>query len=136
MIAAMQQRTDVNDALDVRLVDLVRKIMLRSGPDADNVNVTLGDFDYVDAFRDGDFTWMAENIVALETASPGRWRAIMDLLYVASRKRIDREHLLVLGGIALINSRRVDRGELRAWVRENASKSAALPLEAALDEAR
>jgi hypothetical protein len=136
MIAAMQQRTDVNDAFDARLVNLVRNVMLRSGPDAAKVDVTLRDYDHADAFRDDDFAWMADNIVALEAASPGRWRALMDLFYFASRRLVAREHLLVMGGIALIRSRRVDPGEIRAWVRETASATSAwvLPLESALDE--
>lgn len=137
MIAAMQQRRGVNSALDVRLVDVVREVMLRPGPDADQVNETLNDRDYADAFRDDDFAWMAENIVALEAAAVGRWSMILDLLYYASRRNVEHEALLVIAGIALIQSRRVDLEAIRAWIQKTGRNTSAwaLPLEASLDEA-
>lgn len=137
MIAAMQRRTGVDDALQVRIVAVVREVMLRSGPDAEAVNAMLDDLDYADAFREDDFAWMADNIVALEAAAVGRWRMILNLLYYASRRNVEHEALLVIAGTALIQSRRVDLNAIRAWIqRRGRNMSAwALPLEASLDEA-
>lgn len=137
MIAAMQKRTEINVPHEERIVNVVRNVMLRPGPDAEAVNETLNDLDYADAFREDDFAWMADNIVALEATAAGRWTMILDLLYYASRRNVDLEALLVIAGTALIQSRRVDLAAIRSWIRRTGRGTAAwaLPLEAALPEA-
>jgi hypothetical protein len=136
-IAAMQKRTDVEVPHAQRIVDVVRKVMLRARPDDDAVNETLNDLDYADAFREDDFAWMAENIVALEAAAQRRWTLILDLLYYASRRNVDLEAQLVIAAIALIQSRKVDLSAIRAWIQRTGRGTAAwaLPLEAALQGA-
>ncbi|MBA2321326.1 MAG: hypothetical protein H0V89_09235 [Deltaproteobacteria bacterium] len=137
LISALMMRTDENDALDVRVIDVVRKAMLRPAGKPDAVTEVLS-WAYADAFRDADLAWMAENIAALDAAGPGRWTKIMTMLVAASRKKVELEHLIVIGGIALIQSRRVDTSAIRAWMQKRGHKADAwvVALESALDKNR
>lgn len=126
-----------NDALDVRVVAVVRKAMLLPAGKPDAVTEVLS-WTYADAFRDADLAWMAENIAALDAAGPGRWTKIMTMLVAASRRKLELDHLIVIGGIALTQSRRVHTSAIRAWMQKRGHNADAwmVALESALDKNR
>jgi len=116
MIAALMQRTDVDDPLRARVVDLVREVMLLPAGERDPVKATLGQSWHAEAFGDDDLAWMTEHVVALDAAGPGRWSKIMSLLLAAARRDRELDHLIVLAGSALLRSGRVSPAELRGWI--------------------
>lgn len=68
------------------------------------------------AFRDPALRlWMADHIVAIEAATPGRWRPVMDLLADWYQKPA-LGHLIVIAGVALIQGHAVPSSEVRAWL--------------------
>ena len=135
LMSALMMRTDENDALDVRVVDVVRDAMLLPAGDPDEVKDVLT-WTYDSAFRDADRLWMAENIAALDAAGSGRWSRIMTTLVRDSRRNVELDHLIVIGGIALIQSGRVDPAEIRAWIKRSGHSRDpwVVVLKSALDE--
>ncbi|MBA2320450.1 MAG: hypothetical protein H0V89_04780 [Deltaproteobacteria bacterium] len=133
MILAMRRRTD---ELRGRLVDVVREVMLLPAKDGDPVKDTLADWAYTGVYREDDFQWMAEHIVALDTAGPGRWVHIMELLLHAQREDDELGYLVAIGGVTLIQSGRVPPTEFRTWMARHGDSQNAWtwPLEAALSE--
>ena len=133
MLAAMRRPSD---ELRARVVDIVRQVMLQPASAGDPVQETLANWAYADLYRESDFQWMAENIVALDAAGPGRWVNVMELLLHAYREGVELGHLVAIGGVALIESRRVPVTEFRSWMARHGDATDAwtLPLEAALDE--
>ncbi len=137
MIAAMKQRTHENDAIDLRVVDVVRKVMLLPAGAKDPVKETLTHHWNADAFRDDDLAWMAENIVALETAGPGRWTKVMNFVVSAARKKPgELDHLILIAGGAIIQSGRVPAAEVRDWIQKRGYRHEAwvLVLESMLEK--
>jgi hypothetical protein len=59
--------------------------------------------------------FLAENIVAIDRAAPGRWRLIMTILADWYQKP-ELGYLIVLAGIALLDSRAVTGREMREWI--------------------
>ena len=134
LIGLLQQRTAERPEREA--VDLIRKVMLTpTGGTHDPLKQTLGRSWEADAFRLDDAAWMAENIVALETAGPGRWKRVMNLVVAFARNDDELESMIVIAGVALIQSRRVPTPEIRAWIKERAYPSDAWPLvlESSLD---
>lgn len=133
-IAALQQRTDVNDALDIRIIKIVREAMVLPAGNPDAVKQTLSNWANANAFHADDLAWMAENIASIERAGRGRWNKILNLLKSAARRGVELDHSLVIAGIALIQSGEVDHAEIRAWIQANAGSTDAwaLPLQSAL----
>ncbi len=136
LIGILQKRTAENPAREA--VDLIRKVMLApTGGTRDPLKQTLGRSWEANAFRLDDAAWMAENIVALEAAAPGRWKPIMNLVVAFARNDAELESMIVIAGVSLIQSRRVPAPEIRAWIKQRAypSDGWALVLESALDSA-
>lgn len=59
--------------------------------------------------------FLAENILKLDAASPGRWRAVMTLLSDWLHKP-DQGHLLVIAGAHVIEAGLASADELNAWI--------------------
>ena len=133
LITAMRRHTD---ELRGQVVNVVREVMLIPAKDGDPVKATLANWAFVDIHREDDFQWMAEHIVALDTAGPGRWPRIMELLLHAQREDEKLGHLVAIGGVAMIQSGRVPAAEFRTWMARHgdAQNAWTLPLEAALNE--
>lgn len=111
--------------------------MLRPVGDRDPLAESLRYGWEANAFHLDDARWMAENIVALEVAGPGRWKRIMNLVVAFARNDAELESLVVIAGVALIQSRRVPEPEIRAWIKQRAHESDAwaLVLETSLAKA-
>jgi hypothetical protein len=132
LLAVLRQRTDQDPARDV--VDLVREVMLRPVGDRDPLLESLRHSWEAEAFHLDDARWMAEHIVALEVAGHGRWKPILNLVVAFARNDAKHEDMIVIAGVALIASGRVPAADLRAWIKQRASRSDgwALVLEASL----
>jgi len=135
MISAMMMRTEMSDALGMRVVAVVRKAMLIPAVKPDVVAEVLT-WTYADAFRADDLAWLAENIVALDKAGPGRWRQVMTVLVAARRKNPELEYLLLVAGVALIRDGHVSPQMLRTWIPQHGHKTEpwVIALEGALDQ--
>ncbi len=117
LIGAMLIRTDENDALDMRVINRVRKALLLPASNPDVVKEVFN-WTHADVFRTADLAWLAENVAAVDAAGPGRWNKIMTMLVTASRKNHELDHLVVIGGSVLIQSRRVAPSAIRAWMKQ------------------
>ncbi len=118
-------------------VDVIRKVMLRPIGSRDPLKQTLERSWEASAFHLDDAQWMAANIVALETAGPGRWKQLMNLIVAFARNDDELESMIVTAGVALIQSRLIPPAEMRAWIKQRAydSDAWALVLQSALDKA-
>lgn len=135
LIGMLQNRTAENPATEA--VDLIRKVMLTSTAGTrDPLKETLSRTWEANAFRLDDAEWMSENIVALEAAGPGRWKPLMNLIVAFARNDDELESMIVVSGIALIQSGRVPAADIRAWIKQRAYRSDAWAqvLTSALDE--
>ncbi len=84
---------------------------------------------------ENDLEWLAEHAVEIERAGPNRWQTVLGILVSADRTRQEEfGHLIVVAGIALIESGLVDLGELRAWVVKGRPRAWVLPIQSAIDE--
>ncbi len=106
------------DALHARTDEVLRRALLTSwsaGPgEVDVVARALKRFS--GAFRDPALRlWMADHAVAIAAAEPGRWRALMDLLADYYQKPA-LGHLLVIAGVALIQSGAIPLSDVRTWL--------------------
>ena len=135
LIGILQKRTVENPAREA--VDVIRKVMLSPVGGRDPLKETLQTSWEADAFRLEDAAWFAENIVALEAAGPGRWKLLMNRVVAFARNDAELESMILIGGVALIQSRRVPDAEVRAWIKQRAypSDAWALVLESTLDKA-
>lgn len=135
LIGMLQNRTEENPAREA--VDLLRKVMLATTAGTrDPLKETLSRPWEANAFWLDDAEWMSENIVALEAAGPGRWKPLMSLILAFARNDAELESMVVIAGIALIQSGRVPAADMRAWIKQRASRSDAwaLVLTSALDK--
>ncbi len=134
LIAVLRQRTVENPARDA--VDVIRNVLLRPIGRHDPLKQTLERSWEANAFRLDDAAWMAENIVALEAAGPGRWRPVLNLIVAFANNDAALESMVVIAGVALIASRRVPVPEMRAWIKQHAydPDAWALVLQSALDK--
>ena len=132
LLAAMRRPSD---ELRARVIEVMRKVMLQPASEDDAVKETLANWAYADLYRESDLQWMAENIAAIDAAGPGRWIHVMELLLHAQREEAGLGHLVAIGGIALIQSRRVPVTEFRSWMARHGDDKDAWtwPLEAALN---
>ncbi len=135
LLGVLQERTKENPEGEV--VDLIRKVMLRPIENHDPFMQTMARSWEANAFRRDDATWMAKNIVALETAGRGRWRPIMNLVVAYANNDAEAESMVLIAGVALIQSGRVPDAEVRSWIKQRAypSDAWALVLETALAKA-
>lgn len=88
------------------------------------------------AFAESDLEWLADHVVDIERAGPNRWSAVLSLLAWADWSRKEElSHLVVVAGIALVQSGAVDRGELREWLQTNGGQEAwVLPITMAINK--
>lgn len=90
------------------------------------------------AFDDPDMRlFIADHIVEIDAAAPGRWRQAMNLLSDWLHKP-ELGHLIVVAGAHLIEAGHVSADEIRAWIVERRAygwvdDAWVLPLEAMLD---
>jgi hypothetical protein len=69
------------------------------------------------AFTEDDQLWLANHIVEIEEASPGRWKPIMEALVGLHRVDVKAHgHLALIAGTRIIESGEVGRDEIRDWV--------------------
>lgn len=136
LIGVLLKRTNENPARDA--VAVIREVMLHPIGVRDPLAQTLARPWEAAAFRLDDAVWMSENIVALEAAGPGRWKALMNLVVAFARNDAELESMIVITGVALIESRRVPVAEMRAWINQRAYDDDAwgLVLRSALDRPR
>ena len=135
LIGMLEYRTAENPVREA--VDLIRRVMLTSTAGThDPLEQTLSRTWEANAFGLDDAEWMSEHIVALEAAGPGRWKRLMNLIVAFARNDDDLESMIVIAGIALIQSGRVPAADIRAWIKQRAYRSDAWPLvlTSALDE--
>ncbi len=114
------------------LVELERENRIRHGKDVDTAGGQqyMRDFtevkqeeradvvvtalrNFTTAF-DGMREFIADHIVEIDAASPGRWRPFMDLLTDGQQK--ENGHLIVVAGARVIKAGLVTADEFRAWV--------------------
>jgi hypothetical protein len=135
LLGVLRARTMENPAREV--VDLIRKVMLLPIGDHDPFMQTMARSWEANAFKRDDATWMAENIVALEAAGRGRWKPIMNLVVAYANNDAEAESMVLIAGVALIQSGRVPHAEIRSWIKQRAypSDAWALVLESALNKA-
>jgi len=68
------------------------------------------------AFRDAElYQWIADHIVEIDAAAPGRWRALMDLL-AGWYKKPALGHLIVIAGMSLVTRHAVAPADFREWM--------------------
>jgi hypothetical protein len=134
LIGVLVKRTAENPAHNA--VDVLRKVMLHPIGRRDPLKQTLERSWEAAAFRLDDAAWFAENIVALEAAGPGRWKRLMNQVVAFARNDLELESMIVIAGVAVIESRRVPAPEIRAWIKERAYDTEAWPLvlQSALDK--
>lgn len=69
------------------------------------------------AFSEDDQLWLANHIVEIEKASPGRWKPIIEALVGLHRVDVRAYgHLALIAGTRLIESGEVSRDQIRDWV--------------------
>ncbi len=99
--------------------DLARTdLMIYAKSETDVVRKTLDDLSYSNVFDEDDLLWVAEHAAEIEAAAPGRWRSIMTLLVYRHRGNTDLAHIVVIGGIALIESGAVDPAAFGEWMKK------------------
>lgn len=136
LIAALTERTGI----EARVVAVVRKVTLmplaRLGSSVDVVKRTLESWLHFDAWAETDLQWMAEHIAGIEAAGTGRWQSVLNLLLSATRRNVELDYLIVIGGTALIQSGAVDHAAIGAWLKEHGRDTDAWvpPLEVALQQ--
>lgn len=137
LIARMSVRLAVNTMIDARTEYTVQRVMKlpMQGGGEDRIAQTLGTWYMRDSFRLSDFVWMANNIVAIEMAGPGRWSNVLGLLLHAWRNSKELAHLVVTAGNDLVQHRCVSIADMREWIATKGHKTHAWTplLEAALD---
>jgi len=83
-------------------------------------------------------TWMATHIAEIDAAGPGRWRRVMSTL-ADWYKKPALGHLIVIGGIAILQSGRVTGDEFRDWMQKLEgwrNDAWVLPLQSELEKLR
>ena len=136
LIAMMLRRRNLSSEISHRVIALVRKAMLLPcKAEFDPVKASLEDR-HSNAFQEADLLWMSENIAAIESASAGRWSAILNRLLRAKREDSSREYLLAIAGVAIIQSKVIDKDEIQAWVRGHSDETDgwALVMSSALED--
>ncbi len=134
LIGVLVKRTAENPAHDA--VDVIRKVMLHPIGRRDPLVQTLERSWEAAAFRLDDAAWFAENIVALDAAGPGRWKPLMNQVVAFARNDDELESMIVIAGVALIESGRIPAPEIREWIKQHGYDTEAWPLvlQSALDK--
>lgn len=112
MLKYMEYRGEP-DPLDARVVALVRKqMLLPASPDVVKEALEKSQ----KSFDEDDLQWLADHVVEIEKAQPGRWTAVMNLLVYWKRWERDVAHLIAIAGVALVQSGVVSHDEIRKWI--------------------
>ncbi|CAN5269801.1 hypothetical protein BH09MYX1_BH09MYX1_58190 [soil metagenome] len=101
---------------------LIRRVMLTSTASTrDPLKETLSRTWEANAVQLDDAEWMAENIVALQAAGHGRWKLLMNRIVAFARNDDELDGMIVIAGVALIQSGGVPAADIRAWIKQRAS---------------
>lgn len=117
ILARLQTTPRRLDADTARALQVVRHAMLAPPIAGDGVDIVVKVLDTFsgDLWDEEARLWLADNAVAVDTAGPGRWRAILDRL--ADGYMIRKfGYLIVIAGSALIQQRRITGTDFAAWL--------------------
>jgi hypothetical protein len=132
LVARLETHSD--DAVDVRVIALIRKAMVT--PIASFPTTDIGNQQWVQSFfkslrkdivaraldsNNGTFDteelriWLADHIVEIDAAAPGRWKKVMVRLSDWALKP-DTGHLIIIAGTRILQSGAASPDALEEWI--------------------